>query len=351
MLKRIITIGFTVWVYSLSLNAAIDINDNLTFSSFGSTSIAQATSKSPLFINREITDEVCFDCDTTLGLQLDYTLTDEINASMQIVKRPQDEWSKPELEWLYLSYSTDTIEAKIGRLRLPLFLTSEYYYVSQAYVWARPPQEVYGSILGITSFDGLSIAWDYYVSDEVLLTVSPYYGGYKKIDVKMGNTDLEFIVNRIIGISLDITGFNYRVHSNVMQSNYDQELTVDRVMSSNLKNQEMLIYSLGAEYFYNEFQYMIEAQASDMQKSWYASLAYTFQLFTPYIIYSESYDWKENYSITSGLRYDVTSKVSINTEWQIMKLKDDTDNNTGQFTQNFEEDESTLVILMINFIF
>lgn len=351
MLNRIISIGLTICIYSLPLNAAININDNLTFSGFGSTSIAQTTSQSPLFINREITDETCFDCDTTLGLQLDYILTDEINTSIQVVKRPQDEWSKPELEWLYLSYSTDTMEAKIGRLRLPLFLTSEYYYVSQAYVWARPPQEVYSSILGITSFDGVSVGWDHYVSDEILLTVSPYYGGYKKIDAEMGSTEVEIIVNRIMGVSLDISGFNYRIHSNVMKSNYDQEVAVDSVMTSNLKNQEMLIYSLGAEYSYDEFQYMIEAQASDMQKSWYASLTYTFHLFTPYIIYSESYDWKENYSITSGLRYDVTSKVSINTEWQMMKLKNDTDNNIGQFTQNFGEDESTLVTLIVNFIF
>lgn len=351
MLKRIISIGVMVWVYSLPSSAGIDINDNLTFSGFGSTSVAKATSESPLFVNREITDETCFDCDTTLGLQLDYTLTDEINASVQVVKRPQDEWSEPELEWLYLSYSTDSIEAKIGRLRLPLFLTSEYYYVSQAYVWARPPQEVYGSILGITSFDGVSLAWNHYLSDELLLTVSPYYGGYKKVDVELDNRYFEFVTNSLMGLSLDITGFNYRIHSNVQKSNYDQEMYLSGVKVSNLNDQELLIYSLGGEYSYNAFQFMAEVQTSDVQSSWYASVSYTLELFTPYLVYSESYDWKENYSITSGLRYDVTSKISINTEWQLMKLKGDSTVNTGQFTNNLGEDESSLVTFIVNVIF
>lgn len=351
MFKRVISIGFMTWLYSLPSSASIDINDNLTLSGFGSTSIAQATSESPLFVNREITDETCFDCDTTLGLQLDYTLTDEINASMQVVKRPQDEWSEPELEWLYLSYSTDNIEAKIGRLRLPLFLTSEYYYVSQAYVWARPPQEVYGSILGITSFDGISLTWNHYLSDELLLTISPYYGGYKEIDVEMGSSDFEFVTNSLMGLSFDIIGFNYRIHSNVLKSNYDQEMFLGGIKVSDLKEQKLLIYSLGGEYSYNELQFMAEAQTSDVQSSWYASVSYTFDLLTPYIVYSESYDWKDNYSITSGLRYDVTSKISINTEWQVMKLKGSSVSNSGQFTDNLGDDESSLVTFIVNFIF
>ncbi|MDD9194432.1 hypothetical protein PVK62_01120 [Aliivibrio sp. S3MY1] len=351
MLKIIISIGFMIWVYSFPSSASIDISDNLTLSGFGSTSIAKATSESPLFVNREITDDTCFDCDTTLGLQLDYTLTDEINASMQAVKRPKDEWSELELEWLYLSYSTNSIEAKIGRLRLPLFLTSEYYYVSQAYVWARPPQEVYGSVLGITSFDGISVAWNHYLSDELLLTISPYYGGYKEIGVEMGSSDFEFVTNSLMGLSIDIIGFNYRIHSNVLTSNYDQEIFVDGMRVSNLKDQDLLIYSLGSEYSYNEFQFMVEAQTSDIQSSWYTSISYTFDLLTPYIVYSESYDWKENYSITSGLRYDITSKISINTEWQRMKLKGNSVSNSGQFTDNRGDNESSLVTFIVNFIF
>lgn len=351
MLKRIISIGFTIWIYSLPSSAGIDINDNFTFSGFGSTSIAQATSESPLFVNREITDETCFDCDTTLSLQLDYTLTDEINASVQVVKRPQDEWSEPELEWFYLSYSTDSIEAKIGRLRLPLFLTSEYYYVSQAYVWARPPQEVYGSILGITSFNGVSLAWNHYLSDELLLTVTPYYGGHKEVDIQMGDSDFNFVSHSNIGLAFDFIGFNYRIHSNVMKSIYDQKIKTASAAEFSLKDQELYIYSLGGEYSYNEYQFMVEAQTSDFQSSWYASISYTLELFTPYIVYSESYDWKENYSITSGLRYDVTSKISINTEWQVMKLKGDSVSNSGQFTDNLGDNESSLVTFIVNFIF
>ena len=351
MLQKIISVGCLIFLYSFASNAAIELNDEITLSGFGSTSIAQATSESPLFVNREITDELCFDCDTTLGLQLDYEWNDEIEASMQVVKRPQDDWSDPELEWLYVSYSSSDLEVKLGRLRLPLFLISEYYYVSQAYVWARPPQEVYGSILGITSFNGVSLSWDHYLSEEIVLTVGPYYGGHNKMNVYMGDREFEFTTNNIKGLYIDITGFNYRIHSNVMQSNYDQELRVSGVSMPRLENQELLLYSLGGEYLFDKFQLMAEVQNSEMQTSWYTSVAYNINVLTPYIIYSESYGWKENYSVTSGVRYDLTTKVSINAEWQMMTLIGSDESNSGQFTINEGDKQSNVATFIVNFIF
>ncbi|MGR5489133.1 sulfate ABC transporter permease, partial [Vibrio alfacsensis] len=78
----------------------MDINDNFSISGFGSTSWARSDNETPLLINRGISDENCFDCDTTFGIQLDYFF-DAFKASVQVVKRPQDNWSEPQLEWAY----------------------------------------------------------------------------------------------------------------------------------------------------------------------------------------------------------------------------------------------------------
>ena len=92
------------------------------------------------------------------------------------MKRPQDDWNDPALEWAYIGYEYNDFDFSVGRLRLPLFLASEYYYVGQAYMTARPPTEVYNSILGITAFNGAKVSWNYELTDEASLQLTPFYG-------------------------------------------------------------------------------------------------------------------------------------------------------------------------------
>lgn len=352
MFKRLLTYGCFIFTLLLTnVEAAIELSDDVTLRGFGSTSATKGSSETPVFINREITDDVCFDCDTTFGLQLDYVVTDDFTTSLQVVKRPQDEWSDPEVEWLYASYTYSDIETKIGRLRLPLFLVSEYYYVAQAYTWARAPQEVYNSVLGVTSFNGMSVTWNHQVSDDVILAVSPYYGVHDSNKISSGDRVYHFTTNDVKGIYMDIIGFNYRIHSNVMASNYDYNVKMKEESLAKEADKNMVLYSLGAEYSLNAWHAMAEIQTNDMQTNWYASLAYTLNKFTPYVIYSESHRWKENYSVTSGMRYDLTTKVSINAEWQIMELTKNSEQNTGQFTKYEGSNSSNISTVIINFIF
>lgn len=104
----------------------------MDISGFGSTSIAWSNNATALYVNREISEDTSYDCDTVFGLQGDIKLTDDLNQSVQVVNRPQDDWSSPELEWAYLGYSFSDYNLRAGRLRLPLFLDAEYYYVGQA---------------------------------------------------------------------------------------------------------------------------------------------------------------------------------------------------------------------------
>ncbi|GAL16304.1 ABC-type sulfate transport system permease component [Vibrio astriarenae] len=173
MNKKIISLALCF--VPLQTYAAIEITDNLSLSGFGSTSWATSDNSAPLLVNRYIDDSNCFDCDTTFGVQLDFYY-DAFKASAQVVKRPQDDWSSPELEWAYVGYEWGDLEFKGGRLRLPVFLASEYYYVGHAYTTARPPTEVYNSILGITAFNGLSMTWNTELNDELSLALTPFVG-------------------------------------------------------------------------------------------------------------------------------------------------------------------------------
>ncbi|PSW19911.1 porin [Photobacterium sanctipauli] len=336
-------------VTPLTSLAAISITDNLSVSGFGSTSITRSDNSVPIFVHREITDDTCYDCDTTFGLQADLAMTDEFHASVQLVKRPQDTWSDPELEWAYLSYEYDDLTFKGGRLRIPLFLVSEYYYVGQAYTWARPPQEVYDSILGFTYFDGVSATWRHDLSDEAVLSLTPYYGFERDNKTELGDSKLTFDTEHMAGISAEVSGFNYRVHFGYMNTKYSIKPST---------NEEILnIYTLGGEYSLDDWQFMAEVQADSIQTNWYVSGAYRMDKFTPYLVYGESHHRRKSNSVTAGLRYDLTYSISLNAEWQgvYMSQSDYDAFNTGQYVTPpriaGEDKDTNIYTLMLNFVF
>ncbi|ELR67012.1 hypothetical protein C942_04716 [Photobacterium marinum] len=343
---------FTLILFSFTSTsfAAIEITDNFSVSGFGSTSITKSDNSTPLFVHREISDETCYDCDTIFGLQADWLITDELNASIQLVKRPQDIWSDPELEWAYLAYQYDDLTFEGGRLRIPLFLASQYYYVGQAYTWSRPPQEVYDSILGFTFYDGLSVRWETDISDDTAVTVSPYYGFERDNTTEIGPDKITFDTDLVAGIALDVSGFNYRVHFGFMHTQFEMIPRTEPFSKLN-------IYTLGAEYAPDNWHFMAEIQADNTQANWYLSGAYHIGEFTPYLVYGESHHRRKSSSITAGVRYDITYSISLNAEWQGVYMNSDDYNrfNTGQFVIPAkaigEDKDAQLYTLMLNFVF
>ncbi|MGF1688384.1 porin [Photobacterium japonica] len=331
--------------------AAISITDNLSISGFGSTSITQSDNSVPIFVHREINDDTCYDCDTTFGLQADLALSDAFNASVQVIKRPQDEWSDPELEWAYLSYEYDSLTFQGGRLRIPLFLVSQYYYVGQAYPWARPPQSVYDSLLGVTFYDGLSATWQFELNDELVMSASPFYGFGRNNDIKVGARKITVDADYLAGLSAELNGFDYRLHFSYLRTEYTMTTDV------NPAEETLNIYTLGAEYLFNNWQFMAEVHTDNIQSNWYVSAAYTWDKFTPYAVYEESHQRRKTRGATLGVRYDVTPTISLNGEWQgvYMRSADYDQFDIGQFIAppkvSGEDKDANVYTLMLNFIF
>lgn len=336
---------------SFTSEAALSITDNLSLSGFGSTSITKSDNSTPLFVHREISDNTCYDCDTTFGLQADLAITDELVASLQVVKRPQDNWSDPEVEWAYLAYQYNDTSLRAGRQRIPLFLASEYYYVGQAYTWARPPHEVYDSILGFTFYDGLSLSWQRELSDNAMVTVSPYFAFDNEYKTDLGNERLVFDTNRTAGLSVELSGFDYRIHLGYLHAKFTT--TPENALSENILN----IFTLGGEYSLDQWLFMTEAQTDSIQSNWYISSTYQFDRVAPYLTYGESHHRRKTHSVTAGLRFDITYSVSLNAEWQGIYMDNDhyEQYGTGQFVTpprlTEEDKDAQLYTLMLNFIF
>lgn len=344
--------------------ASIELTDNLLFSAFGSTSVTKSDNKTPVFVNKEINDETCYDCDTTLGLQLDYHFLDNFSSSVQVLKPTQNDWSKPDIEWLYLGYQYNQFSTKIGKLRLPMFLDSEYAYVGNAFVSARPPQEVYDSILGITSYTGANFSWDQELTDNLSLTVVPYLSFSGKHKATVGPHVYEFFINKLYGVALDLNSINYRIHFASTYAGFDYTRN-----SGQKTRTSATLYSLGGEYNFNDLLLKAETYTSkDDVLNWYTQVAYNYKIFTPYISYGHKsvkdeiknvlIGHRKGHSITSGIRFDVTPNISINTEYQYTKV-DESDFlaamfGAGQFTGPLvpgEKDHANIYTLMFNFIY
>ncbi|MEZ9721025.1 sulfate ABC transporter permease [Vibrio splendidus] len=332
--------------------AIIELTDNFSLSGFGSTSWATSDNDNPLIINRGFTDENCYDCDTTFGVQLDY-FYNSLKASVQVVKAPQLEWSDPQLEWAYLGYEFNDFDVSIGRLRLPLFLASEYYYVGQAYMTARPPTEVYNSILGITAFNGVKVSWTHDVSDESTLQLSPFVGIKDKNEVDFDSTtELEFETNRMFGANLQFSGDNYRWNLSFLDANFDQTATIKNVGTRPTEeNQHLQLWSLGAEYEFGQAVFSSEGQINDISSSLYASLGYHLRSFTPYVVYGAQFNANEHLEGNSyliGVDYDLLPNVSINGELQFFETR----KSNGAFINTPKGDtDAMLYTIMLSFVF
>ncbi|MGR5169378.1 sulfate ABC transporter permease [Vibrio astriarenae] len=361
MNKKIIPLA--CWLIPLQSFAAIELTDNLSLSGFGSTSWATSDNSTPLLVNRYIDDSNCFDCDTTFGLQLDFYY-DSFKASAQVVKRPQDNWSSPELEWAYLGYEWGDFEFRGGRLRLPLFLASEYYYVGHAYTYARPPTEIYNSVLGITAFNGFSFIWNTEISDELGLTLTPFYGFSDDNEVDFTpDFTLEFETQQVFGLNALLSGDNYRINLTYLDSTYDVTAVIRNVpaqppffpggtVRSTDKDQNVKLYSAGFEYEWDQATFTIEAQKNEDRASWYTGFEYNLDKFTPYGLYGQQYNDtdKTGNSFTLGVRYDLLYNVSLNAEWQSFRAYN---GSTGPFSATEAPDDTSanMFTIMVNFVF
>ncbi|OMO22213.1 sulfate ABC transporter permease [Vibrio lentus] len=356
-MKKIITSVLCASIASPAF-AIIELTDNLSLSGFGSTSWATSDHDSTLMINRNINDDSCFDCDTTFGIQLDYYY-DSFRTSIQVVKRPQDHWSDPQLEWAYVGYEFGDFDFTAGRLRLPLFLASEYYYVGQAYMTARPPTEVYNSVLGITAFNGLKVSWNYELNDETNLQLTPFYGINDENDVDFNSAiTFEFETDRMYGANVQISGDTYRWNFAYLNSTFDQDTIITGLpFPISTEDQNIKLWSLGSEYEFGQFLFTTEGQISDFSSSMYTSLGYHFGSFTPYVVYGAQFDSNEHLKGNSyllGVDYDVLPNISINGEVQYLEARaaSSTDLNSSFLTfGSSPADEAWVYTIMLSFVF
>lgn len=136
-------------------NPAFEDHLGIRFSGFGTVGAIHAQADGATF-TRDITQPkgtdnrgLDFKLDSRLGIQLNYSVSDNFEAAAQVVSRYRHENDfSPEITWAFFKYSfNDMLELRLGRVGFDGYIGADTRDVGYSYLWARPPVEYYGTLL------------------------------------------------------------------------------------------------------------------------------------------------------------------------------------------------------------
>lgn len=140
-----------------------------------------------------------------LGLRLDSDFSEDLGFTLQAVANGDEDYA-PRVDWAFVDYEINNqLKVSAGKLRMPLYMFSDYKDVSYAYPWIIPPYAVYGSP-DFSSFDGgkLNYRWD--LGDEWSSDLEVWFGRLKNhiIVGGIGGHKVDFAIDDMYGVSLNL---------------------------------------------------------------------------------------------------------------------------------------------------
>lgn len=305
-------------------------------------------------------DEISFESDSLLGIQIMSRVSDKIMVTGQLIADGQENFNV-EAELAYVTYSArPNWDIRAGRLRAPLYYYSDFVDVGYAYPWIRPPVELYGNG-AFNVFEGIDTIYH----SRIGRWDAMYQFFYGRMDTEFGSSDLELVDFTGINVTfnrrwLTLRGGLVTADLSVSTNEEAQGLiqTLDGLGFNDLANQlntanfnrvnylalaAIIDYNnwlVNAEFTAIEFDNTISLSDSD---TWFVMLGRRFDHFTVHATYSTvSADPKfednsipegvapeldqlhvivdsilgndEDVSLTFGIRYEVDDGVAVKAE-------------------------------------
>ncbi|EAT11706.1 porin [Bermanella marisrubri] len=138
-----------------------------------------------------VSDQTTWTEFTRAGIQMSFQVNQDSSVVTQIVGRGSEDFNA-NMEWAYFKHQfTNSLSAKVGRIRGPFYMLSEYLDVGYAVPWAQMPAETYSLLSPFANIDGVDLTW----STDI---------GWDTLEIKgfYGRTENEnFIFDDVMGIS------------------------------------------------------------------------------------------------------------------------------------------------------
>ncbi|MBB1441143.1 hypothetical protein H5202_21360 [Shewanella sp. SG41-4] len=270
-----------------------------------------------------------------------------------------------EAEWAYLSHRFENgVKVRGGKLRVPLFMYSDYLDVGYAQPFARPPQEVYGAI-PFSSYTGAGVSYDVEYDDSTLTMQA--FGGESNVK----NSAVE--LSNLMGANLSWTDEIWTLRAVYAQAQLDGPIVneVDVALAPGVNTQANYtvleldddkgsFVGVGASYDNGEVIAITEWTRSEIDNAYpdidsgYLTLGYRIKEFTPYatVAYTKTQDNDERLPLSQaaaiqmvafnaermaysiGLRWDAIDNVAI--KFDVTYADDFGDTSGGFLGNNFD---------------
>ena len=217
----------------LIVNSAFAEKENVKVSGFGT--VATATSDSDRYQFRSDRSQaesakkggLAFKPLSLVGVQLDYSVSDNLDFVGQFVYREQDEQNLDSItQMAFLRYDiTPSWQVRAGRLAADIFHFSDTRDVSIAYPWVKVPTEVYG-IVPARSFDGGDISYTK-PYDNFNLLIKGFWGSGESDFSSDDYNPIRF--NNLRSIGVEFVSFDWSLalkHTQTEADNDDEDLAV-----------------------------------------------------------------------------------------------------------------------------
>jgi len=149
------------------------LNDRLTayenrfrvngFATFGA--VQSDVEESDDTYHRGINNETNFRRYTKAGIQMSFNMDAKTSVVTQFVARGENDFDV-KAEWAYFKHQVNNqLSVKVGRLRKPNYLLSEYFDVGYAMPWTQAPVEVYGVLEDSANYEAIDLTYDFEMGD------------------------------------------------------------------------------------------------------------------------------------------------------------------------------------------
>ena len=301
-------------------------------SGFLTSGVTVSSENEPILESYEVVNEASFRNDTVLGLQFDTKLDDEWRMSAQLVANNAGNKFEVDADWLYVAWepSYNTM-IRAGRLRIPAYMYSDFFYVGNSTPWARLPQEVYG-LVPQTRYAGIDLIQYFEIGDGRLM-FQLFYGQANENNMIAGipNTTLDQHLGGLKTM-FEISGF--KLVATVVDVRPSFTATFPPLGLPDTLHAQF--YNLGGSYSGESFEIISEVSFIEADKifgqvvSGYVTYVQNMGQYSPYVTLAhiDSSDGaailRDSDSFALGIRNDITPRVTLKAEVQQFERKHDT---------------------------
>ena len=305
----------TFMLFPLALCAHGVAAEPIQISGFFSTGVTNVDTENIVLTAKNIERKTNYLADTVFGLQLDSLLSNEARFSAQLVAKDKSNSFNLEAEWLFISYQlSQNYELRAGRLRIPLFLTSETILVGQSYNWVRPPLELYTLDSGLSQYNGFSTIHSVVLGQASIET--EFYIGQTVGEINILGLDAEFSSDHLYGAQ-----FSYSTDNLIFRASR-AEFTAN--IAGLALSTSASFSVLGGSYLYGNWGVVSEVgrmktEGLGRTTAYYLTLFYNYDRIMPLFTYganktSLSSASHKGDSLSLGVKYNFNETASMKTE-------------------------------------